>query len=122
MASTTADAVCTTVSEPAENSLAVTVWPLAAELIWDRKVSVGPPFFDAAFTPFMLLLAAILPVGALLGTAVAEATGAYETMARYSPLIIVIAAIALIPTAVWSDTRGPAPGRRSRDVKRVTGG
>jgi hypothetical protein len=57
---------------------------------------------------------ATLPVGALLGTAVAEATGAYETMARYSPLIIVIAAIALIPTAVWSDTRGPTPGRRSR--------
>ena len=43
-----------------------TVWPLVAEMIWDRKLSVGPPFFDAAFTPFMVGLAAILPIGALM--------------------------------------------------------
>ncbi|WP_413718640.1 heme lyase CcmF/NrfE family subunit [Silicimonas sp. MF1-12-2] len=43
-----------------------TIWPLIAEMIWDRKLSVGPPFFDAAFTPFMLLLAAILPIGSVL--------------------------------------------------------
>ena len=43
-----------------------TIWPLVAEMIWDRKLSVGPPFFDAAFTPFMVILAAILPVGAIL--------------------------------------------------------
>ena len=43
-----------------------TVWPLVAELFFDRKLSVGPPFFDAAFTPFMVALAAILPVGALM--------------------------------------------------------
>ena len=38
-----------------------TIWPLVAEMIWDRKLSVGPPFFDAAFTPFMVALAIILP-------------------------------------------------------------
>jgi len=43
-----------------------TIWPLVAEMIWDRKLSVGPPFFDAAFTPFMVVLAAILPIGAIL--------------------------------------------------------
>ncbi|KMW56630.1 Cytochrome c heme lyase subunit CcmF [Candidatus Rhodobacter oscarellae] len=43
-----------------------TVWPLVAELLWDRKLSVGPPFFDAAFTPFFVALAVVLPVGALL--------------------------------------------------------
>ena len=43
-----------------------TIWPLIAEMIWDRKLSVGPPFFDAAFTPFMVALAAILPIGAIL--------------------------------------------------------
>ncbi|MDJ0627220.1 MAG: heme lyase CcmF/NrfE family subunit [Rhodobacter sp.] len=43
-----------------------TVWPLIAEMAFDRKLSVGPPFFDAAFTPFMVALAAILPIGALL--------------------------------------------------------
>jgi cytochrome c-type biogenesis protein CcmF len=43
-----------------------TMWPLFAEMIVGRAVSVGPPFFDAAFTPFMVALAAILPIGAML--------------------------------------------------------
>jgi cytochrome c-type biogenesis protein CcmF len=43
-----------------------TLWPLVAEMLFDRKLSVGPPFFDAAFTPFMVALAAILPIGAIL--------------------------------------------------------
>jgi cytochrome c-type biogenesis protein CcmF len=43
-----------------------TLWPLVAELLFDRQLSVGPPFFDAAFTPFMVALAAIMPIGALL--------------------------------------------------------
>ncbi|MBL9059456.1 MAG: heme lyase CcmF/NrfE family subunit, partial [Mangrovicoccus sp.] len=43
-----------------------TVWPLVAEMAFGRKLSVGAPFFDAAFTPFMVVIALILPVGALL--------------------------------------------------------
>ncbi|KAF0675674.1 heme lyase CcmF/NrfE family subunit [Profundibacterium mesophilum] len=43
-----------------------TVWPLIAELFFDRKLSVGPPFFDAAFTPFAVALLAILPIGATM--------------------------------------------------------
>ena len=43
-----------------------TVWPLIAELIMDRKLSVGPPFFDLAFTPFIVALAVILPIGSTL--------------------------------------------------------
>ncbi len=43
-----------------------TLWPLVAELAFGRKLSVGPPFFEAAFTPFMVMLAIILPMGALL--------------------------------------------------------
>ncbi len=43
-----------------------TIWPLVAELAFGRVLSVGPPFFDAAFTPFMVVLALILPAGALL--------------------------------------------------------
>ena len=43
-----------------------TVWPLLAELITDRKLSVGPPFFNIAFTPFMVALAIILPIGSTL--------------------------------------------------------
>ncbi len=43
-----------------------TMWPLVAEMFFDRKLSVGPPFFNAAFPPLMLLLGLILPVGAIL--------------------------------------------------------
>ncbi|WP_121061695.1 heme lyase CcmF/NrfE family subunit [Chachezhania antarctica] len=43
-----------------------TMWPLVAEMAFDRKLSVGPPFFNMAFTPFMVLLGLALPIGALL--------------------------------------------------------
>ncbi|MCA1775515.1 MAG: heme lyase CcmF/NrfE family subunit [Loktanella sp.] len=43
-----------------------TIWPLVVELIFDRQLSVGPPFFDAAFTPFMVALAIALPFGSML--------------------------------------------------------
>lgn len=43
-----------------------TVWPLIAEMGWGAKLSVGPPFFEKAFTPFMIVLAVVLPVGAIL--------------------------------------------------------
>ncbi|MDA3889459.1 MAG: heme lyase CcmF/NrfE family subunit [Allgaiera sp.] len=43
-----------------------TIWPLVAELAFNRKLSVGAPFFDMAFTPFMVALAVILPIGTLL--------------------------------------------------------
>ena len=38
-----------------------TIWPLAVELLTGRKVSVGAPFFDLAFTPFMIAIALVLP-------------------------------------------------------------
>jgi len=43
-----------------------TMWPLAAEMFFERTLSVGPPFFNAAFTPFFVALAVVLPVGAVL--------------------------------------------------------
>jgi cytochrome c-type biogenesis protein CcmF len=43
-----------------------TIWPLVAELLWDRKLSVGEPFFNAAFTPFMVVIALLMPLGAIL--------------------------------------------------------
>jgi len=43
-----------------------TIWPLVSELIFDRKLSVGAPFFNTSFTPFMVVLGLILPIGAML--------------------------------------------------------
>jgi cytochrome c-type biogenesis protein CcmF len=43
-----------------------TLWPLLIETLIGEKISVGAPFFNKAFTPFMVLLAMILPLGAVL--------------------------------------------------------
>ena len=43
-----------------------TIWPLISEMFFDRKLSVGAPFFNLAFTPFMVALGLVLPVGAML--------------------------------------------------------
>ena len=43
-----------------------TIWPLVAEMVWGRVLSVGPPFFDQAFTPFMIVLAIVLPIGSII--------------------------------------------------------
>jgi cytochrome c-type biogenesis protein CcmF len=43
-----------------------TMWPLVAEMFFNRVLTVGPPFFNAAFTPFVVALAVVLPVGAML--------------------------------------------------------
>ncbi len=43
-----------------------TLWPMVAEMAFERKLSVGAPFFNAAFTPFMIVLGIVLPVGAML--------------------------------------------------------
>ncbi|MCC6008673.1 MAG: heme lyase CcmF/NrfE family subunit [Rhodobacteraceae bacterium] len=43
-----------------------TMWPLVIEMTTGRRISVGPPFFDMAFTPFMVAMAAILPLAAVL--------------------------------------------------------
>ncbi|MFT3972917.1 MAG: heme lyase CcmF/NrfE family subunit [Amaricoccus sp.] len=43
-----------------------TIWPLVAEVAFGRKVSVGPPFFNLAFSPFMIAIAVILPVFSVL--------------------------------------------------------
>ncbi len=43
-----------------------TLWPIIAEMFFDRKLSVGAPFFNMAFTPFMVALGVAMPIGALL--------------------------------------------------------
>ncbi|MEO1530542.1 MAG: heme lyase CcmF/NrfE family subunit [Pseudomonadota bacterium] len=43
-----------------------TLAPLFREYIDGAKISVGPPFFDMAFTPFMVMLFLVLPLGALM--------------------------------------------------------
>ena len=62
-----------------------TIWPLVAELFFDRKLSVGPPLFNAAFTPFMILLGLILPLGSNLSWKRAYLT---NTVKKLLPVLI----------------------------------
>ncbi len=43
-----------------------TLAPLFREFVDGSKISVGAPFFDLAFTPFMIVLMLALPIGAML--------------------------------------------------------
>ncbi|MFZ7089671.1 heme lyase CcmF/NrfE family subunit [Primorskyibacter sp. 2E233] len=44
-----------------------TLWPLVAEMAFGRKLSVGAPFFNMAFPPFMVMLGLLMPIGAMIG-------------------------------------------------------
>ncbi len=95
-----------------------TIWPLVIELasrtshwvfvgnvfrnpfyaigLFDRpeQVSVGPPFFDAAFTPFFVALAIILPVGAVLAWKRGSLAKAVRPMVPVAVLAIAVGALA----------------------------
>ncbi len=70
-----------------------TVWPLVAELVFDRKLSVGPPFFEAAFTPFFVILALLLPLGAILPWKRARLVRASRPLWGAAALAVAIAAL-----------------------------
>lgn len=71
-----------------------TMWPLVAEMFFDRKLSVGPPFFNMAFTPFMVLLGLIMPVGAMMPWKRASLTKAMRPLRYAFVLAIAIAGLA----------------------------
>ncbi len=70
-----------------------TLWPLFAELVFGRKLSVGAPFFDAAFTPFMVLLAMALPLGAILPWKRARLGRAARSLGPALALAVAVAAL-----------------------------
>ncbi|MEP2784099.1 MAG: heme lyase CcmF/NrfE family subunit [Pseudoruegeria sp.] len=77
-----------------------TIWPLVAELFFDRKLSVGPPFFNMAFTPFMVVLAIALPIGSVLPWKRGNLGKAMKSMRGVFVLSIAVAAM------VWAMQTG----------------
>ncbi|AUH63948.1 heme lyase CcmF/NrfE family subunit [Paracoccus zhejiangensis] len=77
-----------------------TIWPLVAEFFWDRKLSVGAPFFNQAFTPFMIVLAVVLPVGAILPWKRAQVSRAIR------PLRGALAVTLAIALLIWAVSSG----------------
>ncbi|KEJ97913.1 cytochrome c-type biogenesis protein CcmF [Pseudosulfitobacter pseudonitzschiae] len=70
-----------------------TMWPLVAEMFLDRKLSVGPPFFNMAFTPFMVVLGLVLPVGAVMPWKRAKLGRAMRLMAPVFVLALALAGL-----------------------------
>ncbi len=71
-----------------------TMWPLGVEVATGRKVSVGAPFFNLAFSPFMIALAAILPVAAVLPWKRGRLGRALHQMRAALALALALAALA----------------------------
>ncbi len=74
-----------------------TVWPLVSELAFDRKLSVGAPFFDLAFTPFIVVIAMVAPIGAVLpwkraslGKAMRPLWGLVAVSVAFGALVLVL--------------------------------
>ena len=84
-----------------------TIWPLFAEMAFGRVLSVGPPFFDAAFTPFMVVLAIILPLGSMLAWKRGNIGRVAKSLRIWA---LLAAALALLAFAVQSgqSALGPA--------------
>ena len=83
-----------------------TIWPLIAELVFARKLSVGAPFFDRAFSPFMIALAVILPIGALLPWK----RGRIRTgVRRLVPAVVLALAVAALAYAAQTGHSALAP-------------
>ncbi|QJD17740.1 heme lyase CcmF/NrfE family subunit [Paracoccus sanguinis] len=70
-----------------------TIWPLVAEMAWNRRLSVGAPFFNQAFTPFMVALAIALPIGAILPWKRGRLGRAMATMAPAAILAVAVAGL-----------------------------
>ena len=82
-----------------------TIWPLVAEMFWARKLSVGAPFFNQAFTPFMVVLAVVLPIGAILPWKRGKLGRAVRTLV---PAVVLAVAVAALTYAVSTGNSGLA--------------
>ncbi|SIS65148.1 heme lyase CcmF/NrfE family subunit [Phaeovulum vinaykumarii] len=71
-----------------------TIWPLVAEAALGRKLSVGAPFFEKAFTPFMIVLAVMLPIGAMLAWKRAHPGRVLKVLAVPAVLALALAGLA----------------------------
>ncbi|WP_445943759.1 heme lyase CcmF/NrfE family subunit [Roseicyclus sp.] len=83
-----------------------TIWPLVIEMFTDRTVSVGPPFFNMAFTPFALAMAVAMPLGGMLAWKRAKIDRA---VMQLIPVLFLAIAAGLLVWAVYSGRSALAP-------------
>jgi cytochrome c-type biogenesis protein CcmF len=80
-----------------------TMAPMVREALTGDKISVGAPFFDMAFTPFMILMALALPLGAVLPWKRGDLLAASRKLAGAAIAALVAGAL------VWGLQSGRSP-------------
>ncbi|MEE3072558.1 MAG: heme lyase CcmF/NrfE family subunit [Pseudomonadota bacterium] len=83
-----------------------TLWPLMAEMFFGRKLSVGAPFFNMAFTPFMVVLGALLPFGSMLSWKRANGGRVAKSLV---PLVVLAIAVAALAYAIQTERTALGP-------------
>jgi cytochrome c-type biogenesis protein CcmF len=83
-----------------------TIWPLVIEMFTDRTVSVGPPFFNMAFTPFAFAMAVAMPLGGMLAWKRAKLDRA---ALQLIPALFLAIAVGLLVWAIYSGKSALAP-------------
>jgi cytochrome c-type biogenesis protein CcmF len=83
-----------------------TLWPLMAEMFFDRKLSVGAPFFNMAFTPFMVVLGALLPFGSMLSWKRANGGRVAKSLV---PLLVLAVAVGALAYAMQTERTALGP-------------
>lgn len=83
-----------------------TIWPLIAEMFFDRTLSVGPPFFNLAFTPFVFATAVVLPIAAMMPWKRAKLDRPIRALV---PAMVLAASVTLLTWAIWSGHSALAP-------------
>ncbi len=79
-----------------------TLYPLFLEAVTGEKISVGPPYFNAAFVPIVLPLVAVMAIGPFLSWKRADLPGVFQRL----KWVLAIAFILVL--AVWYlQTGGP---------------
>ncbi|MDX2264615.1 MAG: heme lyase CcmF/NrfE family subunit [Hyphomicrobiales bacterium] len=79
-----------------------TLYPLGLEAVTGEKISVGAPYFNAAFLPLMLPLLAALPFGPMLAWKRGDLAGAAQRL-------VVAAGLSLAAGVVALAMQGPGP-------------
>ncbi len=83
-----------------------TMWPLLAEMVFDRKLTVGAPFFNAAFTPFMVLLGLVLPIGSMMAWKRAKFA---PILRKLTPVFVLAVAIGALAWAMQTGRSALGP-------------
>lgn len=72
-----------------------TLYPLVLEGVTGEKISVGPPFFNATFTPIILPLLVLVPFGPMLAWKRADAMATAQRLYAAAVIALAVGLIAL---------------------------